>query len=393
MNEEGNNAMKEKLGIYIHIPFCIKKCNYCDFLSVPATEEMQKRYIEALIREIKSYAMKLQPYEIETVYFGGGTPSAIDALGIRTIMKHLKESIGNSLVQKEVTIEVNPGTITKEKLKIYKEIGINRLSMGLQATENDRLKELGRIHTWEVFLENYYLARQCGFRNISIDLMSGLPNQTVEQWEGTLEKVIKLQPEHISAYGLMIEKGTPFYEKYSEGAPLKSQLPSEEDERKMYERTKEILEGACYYRYELSNYAKKGMESKHNSSYWTRRDYIGIGLGAASCFQGERYSNTCDMSQYCKKEFDFYKKRKEIENLSIKDRMEEFMFLGLRMTEGVEESGFLKEFSTTIEQIYGSTLDTLVKEGWMVREGGKIRLTDRGIDVSNVILAEFLMED
>lgn len=384
--------MKEKLGIYVHIPFCVKKCSYCDFLSAPAARETQERYVEAVLREIKSYQAKLKAFEIDTVYFGGGTPSAIDALGIKKIMEQLERSIENSLMQKEVTLEMNPGTITKEKLNIYKEAGINRLSIGLQAADNELLKRLGRIHTWETFLENYQLARQCGFENISVDIMSGLPSQTVDQWEETLEKVLLLKPEHISAYSLIVEEGTPFYQLYSENGPLEQWLPSEEEERKMYVRTKEILEKAGYYRYEISNYAKKGMEAEHNSSYWTRRDYLGFGLGASSCFQGERYKNTSQLEQYCHEDFNFYRERENIEKLSVKDKMEEFMFLGLRMTEGIEERSFLKEFSIPIEEIYGTILKKLEREGWIAKKNGRIQLTDRGIDVSNVILAEFLLE-
>lgn len=383
--------MKEKLGIYIHIPFCVKKCNYCDFLSLAADSETQEKYVEAVLREIQAYQSKIQCYEVETIYFGGGTPSAIDAKHITSILDAIKGCIHHTLDGKEVTIEVNPGTIDGEKLKQYKEAGFHRLSMGLQSTNNEHLKELGRIHTFEVFSDNFQLARVCGFDNISVDLMSALPNQTMEQWEADLEHVIQLQPEHISVYSLILEEGTSFCEKYGENGPMRHLLPKENMERKMYHKAKERLKEAGYFSYEIANFAKKGFESQHNSSYWIGRPYLGLGLGASSYFEGERYNNTEILSEYCNVNYDFIGERKAVIQLSEKEEMEEFMFLGLRMTDGIEEKAFLEEFSTSVEDVYGFVLNQLQRDGWIERGGGRIWLTEAGVDVSNTILSEFLL--
>lgn len=387
-------------GIYIHIPFCVKKCGYCDFLSAPAGKEVQHQYIDALLKEIEYYKPKLEHYKIRTVYIGGGTPSVLEAKEVVRIAEALqqlgknKELTGRDSKKKfweEATIEVNPGTITEEKLKAYKSCGIDRLSIGLQSTDNEELKTLGRIHTFEQFLENYHLAREAGFQNINIDLMSALPGQTLEQWKKSLYKVTELEPEHISAYSLIIEEHTPFERLYGEGRALEELLPSEELDREMYEVTKEILKARGYDRYEISNYAKKGKESKHNSSYWQGIDYVGMGLGASSCFQGERYHNTNDLELYMKHLDNGANIIEDREKQTGESRMEEFMFLGLRMMEGISKEKFKQEFCVSIKEVYGKQLQSFLRQGFLKEEGDRITLTESGINVSNMIFSEFLL--
>ena len=408
-------AKRRQLGLYIHIPFCIKKCDYCDFLSAPADEETKRRYFDALITEIWSYKGKTEGYMVPTIFIGGGTPSAVTATYIHEILEAIGEIFYLDKKQLEATIELNPGTVTKEKLETYKESGINRLSFGLQSTDNNELKLLGRIHTYEQFEENYLLAREVGFQNINIDLMSALPGQTIKSWETTLNQVIRLKPEHISAYSLIIEEGTPFYRRYGEGLIEEPELPDEETDRLIYSNTKDILEANGYHRYEISNYAKNGYECRHNSSYWSDIEYLGIGLGASSLINGARFSNLHDLEQYislCKgykfsnqtneSNYDLRHSdnitidsigiRIEHEALSIKQRMEEFMFLGLRMSSGISRESFQIRFHTSVEAIYGKTIQALIKDKLLVSEGDRIYLTDYGIDVSNVVFSQFLLD-
>lgn len=367
--------MKKSLGIYIHIPFCVRKCKYCDFLSGPAGKTEQKAYVEKLLEEIEQYKELLAGRTTETIFFGGGTPSAIDAEDIAGILDQLR-LYGNISKDAEISIEANPGTVTEEKLKIWKAAGINRISFGLQSADDEELKTLGRIHTWKEFKANYQLARNCGFNNLNVDLMSALPGQTVDSWKKTMERVTALEPEHISAYSLIIEEGTPFYEAYAEHPEL---LPTEEDERAIYYETKSYLAGKGYERYEISNYAKPGYECRHNLSYWERVDYLGLGLGAASLLGNVRKSNQTEMKEYLKGNFEG-----EGEVLSEMNAMEEYFFLGLRKMRGVDW--------TPYRELYEKTVEKLVQEGLLEKEGNRIRLTELGIDVSNYVLAEFLVE-
>lgn len=367
--------MKKTLGIYVHIPFCVRKCRYCDFLSGPAGKNVQKKYVEKLLEEMQIYEGFLKERLIETIFFGGGTPSILDGEEIVRIMKRLR-LLGNLAENPEITIEANPGTVTEEKLRLWKETGINRISFGLQSADNAELKRLGRIHTWEEFVENYYLARRCGFDNINVDLMSALPGQTVDSWRDTMERVAALNPEHISAYSLIIEEGTPFYDAYAIHPEL---LPSEEAEREMYYETKTFLAEKGYERYEISNYAKPGYECRHNLSYWERVDYLGLGLGAASLLGKVRKSNQTELSEYLKGNF-----TGENETLSDISAMEEYFFLGLRKMKGVDWTPYQVQYEKTVEK--------LVKEGLLERAGDYICLTELGIDVSNYVLAEFLVE-
>ncbi|WMJ88621.1 radical SAM family heme chaperone HemW [Anaerocolumna sp. MB42-C2] len=383
------NGQKKDLGIYIHIPFCVRKCDYCDFLSAPADEEIKYKYVKALMAEIKSYKQISEEYLVKTIFIGGGTPSSLEGKLIELIMEAIQTVFSVSYEteeQPEITIEMNPGTITGEKLLCYKRSGINRLSFGLQSADNEELKLLGRIHTFETFKENFNLAREVGFNNINIDLMSGLPGQTMEKWLYTLQEAVKLNPEHISAYSLIIEEGTPFYLRYRE------EDQDEELDRKIYAKTKEYLEKTGYYRYEISNYAKPGFESRHNSSYWVRTDYLGLGLGASSLLNNIRYQNEDNLTAYLKNSADYRDIRKNQEPLSKKQQMEEFMFLGLRMSEGVSKNNFNKMFHMPIDSIYGEAINKTVKEGLIKVKGDKIYLTDKGVDISNLVLSRFLLD-
>lgn len=380
--------MMKELEIYIHIPFCIKKCAYCDFLSGPATENEREEYVKLLCEEIKQAKKSTEEYAVSTVFFGGGTPSVLTCDQMNRIMEAVRETF---VIEDgaEVSMEMNPGTVTYKKLCGYKEAGINRLSIGLQSADNTELENLGRIHTYEQFLESYGEARKAGFENINVDLMSAIPGQDLQSWEHTLSQIIDLNPEHISAYSLIIEPGTPFYERYGEERKEDSRLPAlpdEEEERKMYYVTKEIMEKNGYHRYEISNYAKEGYECRHNKGYWRRVPYLGFGVGAATLFEGTRYSNPSDIDEYKK----CFMEKYHGDPLTVKDEMEEFMFLGLRMMEGISKQEFRNAFSVAYDEVYGEVTKRFIEEGLMKETGGKIALTDRGIDVSNMIFVEFM---
>ena len=386
--------MKKELELYIHIPFCIRKCAYCDFLSGSQDEETIEQYVLSLLDEIRAHGSNqelIASHEVTTIFFGGGTPSVLQASQIGQVMKVLHD-VFQIKQDAEITIEVNPGTVTREKLQSYRVCGINRISFGLQSTNNEELKLLGRIHTYEEFLESFRLARECGFDNINVDLISAIPKQTVASWEETLQSVIKLNPEHISAYSLIVEEGTPFAQVYGEGCPMEHDLPSEEEERAIYYRTEELLKAAGYHRYEVSNYAKEGKECRHNLGYWERKEYLGIGLGSASLIENTRYKNTDDLAYYMEHARELTAIQKEIQVLITKEQMEEFMFLGLRKMEGVSEIEFEKCFGVGIDEVYGMQLKKLIREHLLEKKDGRILLTKQGIDVSNYVFAEFLNE-
>ena len=407
----------KELGLYIHIPFCVKKCDYCDFLSAPATDEAKAEYVDALLTEIRSYQGRTSDYIVPTIFIGGGTPSCISAKDVARIMEELHRVFRMDDTVLEATIEVNPGTVNKEKLLQYQRAGLNRISFGLQSTDNEELKRLGRIHSFEEFTENYRLARETGFHNINIDLMSALPGQTLASWENTLNTVIAMNPEHISAYSLIIEEGTKFYDRYHPGSSDEKELPDEDTDRLIYYKTKELLERAGYHRYEISNYAKTGYECRHNNSYWIGTDYLGLGLGSASLLCGARFSNIDDMKQYnsnchgyknalndrdAKDLFPFGGNsmridplgiRREYQLLTKQQRMEEFMFLGLRRCEGILRSLFIERFGETIDSVYGLILKDLEKKQLITMEDDRICLTEQGIDISNMVLAEFLFDE
>lgn len=444
------------LSLYIHIPFCVRKCNYCDFLSAPCDEETRQKYVDALCKEIAQRTEQFKNKKVDTIFFGGGTPSILEARQISKIMSALRNEF-HILPDAEISMEMNPGTVNREKLGAYKELGINRLSIGLQSANNEELRVLGRIHTWEDFLQTWNLVREAGFSNVNIDLMSALPGQTLESYEETLEKVLALKPEHISAYSLIVEDGTLFYEWFGNESELEKdrfgqqvekkdvqisskmeidiankKLPDEITDRQMYELTKQLLEEQGYFRYEISNYALKGYECRHNIGYWKRKEYLGLGLGAASLLFKDcdvdvkkqiqkstdrspainiRCNNVTDLQTYLevgseqhsmtdesckKKQTDGYVKKQdwieEQNELSLTDQMEEFMFLGLRMMEGISLIEFEKQFGKSLQEVYGTQIEKLQKQGLLKfnKENERYALTKKGIDVSNQVFVEFI---
>ena len=384
--------MRRELELYIHIPFCVKKCAYCDFLSGPASNQQIEEYVQALIEEIRYYKEFAKNYEVSTVFWGGGTPSLLTGEQMKALMETLRQTF---FIRQnaEITMEANPGTVTVEKLLACQKAGINRISFGLQSVNNEELKMLGRIHTYEEFLESYEAARKAGFQNINVDLISAIPKQTISSWEQTLQTIISLQPEHISAYSLIVEEGTPFAKLYGEGCELEHLLPSEEEERRMYERTEELLQEAGYHRYEISNYAKEGDECQHNLGYWERKEYLGLGLGASSLIEETRFHNTDEMEEYLRDANNPILLRREQEKLDRQEQMEEFVFLGLRKIRGIQEEKFAEMFGEDIWDCYGKNLERVIKEGLLEREEGVLRLTRKGIDVSNYVFYEILSDD
>ena len=382
------NKKRKPLELYVHIPFCIRKCAYCDFVSGPGTKAMQKEYEEALLAEIDA-AEETAEREVISVFFGGGTPSAVDAGMLARVMEKLRSKYIFS-EDAEITLEANPGTLDAEKLKCYRKSGFNRISIGCQSVHDEELKRLGRIHTFAEFQESFALARDAGFANINVDLMSGLPEQSEEKWEESLRTIAELSPEHISAYSLIVEPGTPFAEQ-------KLDLPDEDTEREMYARTAEILAEYGFFQYEISNYAKPGRECRHNIGYWNRTDYLGIGLGASSLIDPMRWKMTSDLSDYLecgKNQGDFANLREEVQTLRVSERMEEFMFLGLRLTKGIELQTFEHQFGKSFWDVYQDAADKLFSEQLLCLDESKknLRLTDYGVDVSNYALAEFLLD-
>ena len=374
--------MKE-LGIYVHIPFCKRKCAYCDFISFSGKARLIKKYVEALKREINKCKIGKEDYMVKTIYFGGGTPSFIESKYTVEILEAIKEKF-NISKNAEITIEINPGTVTEEKLKDYYEVGINRISFGLQSTNSQLLKLVGRIHSYSSFLEGYNLARKTGFKNINVDLMIGLPVQTLKDVQKDLSRIIELNPEHVSVYSLIVEEGTRIEEKIKN---KELYLPSEKLERKMYWEVKKKLEEAGYIHYEISNFAKAGYESKHNLSCWNQEEYLGFGLAAHSYFNNVRYSNTDDFEEY----FDWPENSKIIhERQTDEDRQKEFMLLGLRKIEGVAISDFKNKFIENPIYLYRETLNKLVTQGLIEVDIDSIKLTNRGIDLANLVWEEFV---
>ena len=394
---------KEELSLYIHIPFCVRKCGYCDFLSAPADEKARDRYVQALLMEIERYrGTETADRKIKTLYIGGGTPSILSVNQLDCIIQKIKCTF-KFYDDIEASMEMNPGTASKEKCRALYQMGINRLSIGLQSTNDMELKTLGRIHSYEDFLNTYTWCREAGFQNINVDLMAALPYQTVESYTTGLRTIIRLAPEHISAYSLILEEGTPFYQKYNSGC---YPLPDEGQERLMYRETEQILAQAGYERYEISNYAKKGYACRHNLVYWQGGDYLGLGLGSSSYMDGVRFHNTTDFNTYVNQGA-YIEDREE---LSVQAKMEEFMFLGLRVMAGVSGTEFEKRFGKTMEDVYGDVLRKHEEEGLLRIERKedrkeaaaaepakgktnieKVMLTTKGVDVSNYVFADFLL--
>ena len=407
----------KELGIYIHIPFCKQKCYYCDFVSFSNKQNFVENYVEAVKKEINNYFQDktiLERYTVTTIYIGGGTPSYIESKYICEIMELLENNLKQNKVKFEdieITIEVNPGTVNKEKLEQYRKAKINRLSIGLQSTNNEMLKQIGRIHTYEQFLETYQMAKEVGFDNVNVDLMIGLPNQTIEDIKRSLEEVIQLHPAHISVYSLIVEEGTVMAQKI-ENHQLEEM--DEELERNMYWYVKNTLELNGYTHYEISNFAKEGKESKHNLNCWRQKEYIGIGLAAHSYLNYVRYTNTSEMEQYITRmnglngqiveDILELSNNKEKENLEenietayeieevqdVEDRKKEYMLLGLRTIEGVSISKFKEKYIDNPLFLFRKELEKLVEEKLVMIDGDDIRLTNKGLDLANLVWEEFI---
>ena len=372
-----------ELGIYIHIPFCKQKCYYCDFVSYQNKNDLIEEYIQKVKKEINSY--EFEKYNITTIYIGGGTPSYIDSSYIVQIIETIKEKIKKNKTKFgdiEITIEINPGTVNEEKLENYKKVGINRLSIGLQSTQNNLLKQIGRIHTYEQFEKTYYMAKKVGFNNINVDLMIGLPNQTIKDIKITVDKILKLEPTHISTYSLIIEEGTKIEKLIREN---KIKLPEEEKERQMYWYVKNILELNGYYHYEISNFAKRKKESKHNMNCWEQKEYIGIGDAAHSYLNKIRYANLEKIEEYI-----LENKHVIFEQQKLEDMKKEYMMLGLRKIDGIEISKFKQKYGENPVFLYREELENLVNEGLIVVDGDRIRLTNKGIDFANLVWEKFV---
>jgi oxygen-independent coproporphyrinogen-3 oxidase len=371
---------------------------------------MQQEYTDQLLEEIKYQSAYTREYQVISIFIGGGTPSILEANQMTAILNALNSQF-DIHPKAEITLEANPGTVTSEALLQYKSAGVNRISMGLQSADDKELSYLGRIHTYDEFLKSYQRVRMAGFDNVNVDLISAIPGQTVESWKNTLKKVTMLKPEHISAYSLIVEEGTPFYDRYGDHVEMDNdsmtreerrrlmslpELPDEDMEREMYYLTREFLKEQGYERYEISNYSRKGYECRHNIGYWTGVEYLGLGLGSSSYIEGCRFHNTASYQDYIngsfgrKEEFDKLL-RQEFEHLSMGGKMEEYMFLGLRLIEGISAHGFVSCFGQNIRHVYGPILDKLEQEGLMELKEGFYRLTERGIDISNYVMSQFLL--
>jgi oxygen-independent coproporphyrinogen-3 oxidase len=376
------NLMKE-ISLYIHIPFCKHKCLYCDFPSYSGKENLMNEYISALNKEI---LQKAKEYRINSIFIGGGTPSHLNDLNLENLLATL-----NGLNLKgnlEFTVECNPGTLNKGNLDIMKKNHVNRISMGLQSTKNSILKDIGRIHSYEEFVSNYLLAREIGFNNINVDLMFGLPNQTLEDWKDSLREVAELDPDHISAYSLIIEEGTCFYNLYEQD---KLNLPEEDKERSMYLTTKEILNQYDYHQYEISNFSKEGKECFHNKVYWKCNEYLGLGASASSFINKKRIKNIDGIEEYIKRINENESVIEETHINDIKDNMEEFVFMGLRMMEGIKIDEFKERFNKNIYAVYGDIIEKNIKKELIICNSGNLYLSSYGMEISNYVMSDFIL--
>ncbi|MGL4656320.1 MAG: radical SAM family heme chaperone HemW [Sarcina sp.] len=373
----------KNISLYIHIPFCDQKCHYCDFPSFAGKGNLKDKYIDALIKEINQNTIG---YIIDTIFIGGGTPSSLSEDQLEKLLINVNNFTFADDI--EFTVECNPGSITEEKLNVMKKYGVNRLSMGLQAVQNTLLKDLGRIHSYEVFKENFALARKCGFENINVDLMFGLPKQKVSEWKESLDMICLLNPEHISAYSLIIEEGTRFNKLFEDD---KLKLPTEDEERKMYHLAKETLLKNGFSQYEISNYSKEGLECRHNIAYWKMNNWLGVGSAASSYMDGERFTNFSKIETYIEKIENGESLREEDSKNTIDENIEEFMFMGLRLIEGINEDEFEERFNKTVDSCYSDIIKKFISQDLLKRKNRRIYLTDKGIEYSNMVMSEMLL--
>lgn len=376
----------KEIAVYVHIPFCGRKCYYCDFVSFSGKDDKIEEYIAFLLKEMAWYKPYLKEYNVKTIFIGGGTPSYIDGKYIVRIIEFIRENYNCEWLE-EITIEANPGTLNKEKLLLYKEAGVNRISLGVQTLEDRLLKSIGRLHTGRDVIENIHLLKELGFSNINVDLMFGLPKQRVEDCISTMETIVDLGVEHISYYSLILEEGTPIYKWYEEGS---IKLPDEDLDRKMYKEGIAFLKSRGYKHYEISNFSKPGFQCKHNLFYWQIKPYIGFGIGAHSNVESNRFSNYSNFKDY------FYSLKEgkapvvEIEYIDKDMEMAEYMIVGLRLIAGVDKIEFKRRFGKDMEAVYGPVIDKYIKEGLLKEEGGKIKFTSKGLDLSNIVYVDLL---
>ncbi len=381
--------MMKNIGIYVHIPFCKRKCLYCDFPSFGNMEDKFEAYVYALEQEIEKRGEKTRGFQVSSIFFGGGTPTVLSEDLLERLLTKINASF-TIVEDAEITIEANPGTIHGKMAEALRKMSFNRLSMGVQAWQNRLLSTLGRIHTIEEFVDNFQNARKAGFDNINVDLMFALPTQTFTDWKETLEKITDLNPEHISAYSLIIEEGTPFYERFEKGELVETE---EVLDREMYHYAVAFLAEKGYYQYEISNFSKLGRESRHNKIYWQTTPYLGMGLGAHSYFQGSRFHNTYDLDKYILADGEINRLEEEREMVLKKAAMEEFMFLGLRLTEGVSFKVFFERFGVEMTEVYSKVISDFLESDLLRQTEEGIALTQRGIDLSNQVFAEFLLDE
>jgi oxygen-independent coproporphyrinogen III oxidase len=378
--------MEKKLGIYVHVPFCGKKCHYCDFNSYDNKFTLVAPYFQALYKEIERLSKNATVGEVQTIYVGGGTPSSVNPSFLKNTLHLLKKNFRVSQ-DVEVSIEVNPGTVTQEKLLAYKEYGFNRLSMGLQAVQKSLLQKIGRVHDFEDFLAGFQMARKAGFQNISVDLIFGLPGQTLEDWHTSLQEVVKCSPEHIACYSLKIEEKTLFGKLYREN---KIDYLEDSLEREMYYFCNEYLKQEGYWHYEISNYAKEGRMSRHNNHYWACGEYLGFGAGAHSYLDGLRYANISTLEDYIKKVEEEKPLRDHQEEIDLEEGMKEYMILGLRRLAGISLNQFRETFHVDFTEVYGDSVKKLMDEGLLIREEDILRLSPTGLDLANKVFVEFV---
>lgn len=374
------------LGLYIHVPFCVQKCNYCDFNSFKIKGNDKKEYLNAIEKEMKLYSDEFKNKQFDSVFFGGGTPSILNIEELKRLVGSVFKNF-NIKETAEVSMECNPGTINKEKLIHMKELGINRLSIGLQAIQNHHLKYIGRIHSYEEFEKNYLEAKEVGFDNINIDLMYALPNHKKEEWKESLDKIISLNPSHISAYSLILEEGTKLYEMYDNE---EFSLLDEDTDIEMYNYTINKLKENGYNQYEISNYSKEYKECKHNIIYWKCDNYLGLGPGASGYIGDIRYNNISDLNEYNHKISQNIKPIEEETILSEKDKIEEFIFMGLRMNEGISLKVFKERFNISIEDIYKEPIEKLIASKLLELDKDNLKLTQKGREISNTVFIEFI---
>lgn len=378
-----------KLGLYLHFPFCIKKCHYCDFLSYEIVdEETYMNYARAMALEINRWKETLSEYVIDTIFLGGGTPSLMTSQSMDFIIKALNQL--NLSEDIEFTIEANPKTLDSSKLSYYKSSGINRLSIGVQSLDDQVLQFLGRVHNTNDFLKNYHEARKVGFKNINVDLIFSIPNQSVLKWMNTIKQMIQLQPEHISVYSLIIEENTPLYDMKASG---KIKELDDEIDREMYWSAMEVLEANGYNHYEISNLAKESYICQHNMKYWSMNEYIGMGAGAHSYFKGQRFSNECHINKYMENANNNINNKVWQHQNTINDDISEFIFTGLRKRTGIHLEEFEKHFNTSIYNYFDKQIDQMTREKWMIQENNRLMLSNKGLDISNQILSQFILSE